>query len=189
MADSKISALTAMTVLAAADEFVIVDKSDTAQAASGSTRRLPLSVMMADPVFIAYLTGNRANVEINHPNQAINSGTTTDLAWTSETADNDGWITTPSPTLTVPAGKAGMYLVSYSGSWATAALGTITTIDCLHAGTAWYGANGVGNTGKYTFSFALRLAAGDTLKFRAFQNSGIAVSIAGRLIIVPLPVT
>ena len=40
-----ISDLSAGTVLAATDEFVVVDKSDTTQAASGSTKKYPWSVL------------------------------------------------------------------------------------------------------------------------------------------------
>lgn len=55
MSNTKISALAAMAVMAAPDEFVIVDKSDTTMATSGTTKRLPLSVMLADAVFLAAL--------------------------------------------------------------------------------------------------------------------------------------
>lgn len=49
MADAKISALSAATVLASTDELVVVDKSDTTMAASGTDKRLPLSTFFNDP--------------------------------------------------------------------------------------------------------------------------------------------
>lgn len=47
MADSKISALTALTALASDDELVVVDKSDTSMAASGTTKRVAYGVLNA----------------------------------------------------------------------------------------------------------------------------------------------
>lgn len=51
MADAKISALTPMSAMDFADEFVVVDKSDTAQAATGSTRKVTVATLLNDPVF------------------------------------------------------------------------------------------------------------------------------------------
>lgn len=45
MADAKISALTPVTTLDLADEMVVVDKSDTAQASSGSTRKVTVNAL------------------------------------------------------------------------------------------------------------------------------------------------
>jgi len=52
MTVKKISALTAMTAMANPDEFLVVDKSDLTMAPSGTTKRLPLSTMLADPLFL-----------------------------------------------------------------------------------------------------------------------------------------
>lgn len=51
MADTKISALTELTALADADELVIVDKSDTTMAASGTTKRVTASLFDAAVIY------------------------------------------------------------------------------------------------------------------------------------------
>ena len=50
MEDVKISALDALATVAADDELVIVDKSDTTQAASGSTKRIRADKLMQSPI-------------------------------------------------------------------------------------------------------------------------------------------
>jgi len=55
MPDSAISALNVLAALANPDEFVIVDKSDTTMGIGGTNKRMPLSVFLADPVFLAAL--------------------------------------------------------------------------------------------------------------------------------------
>jgi len=50
MSDKKISALTAATVMAAGDLLPIVDVSDTTDAASGTTKRIPASTLFGDPI-------------------------------------------------------------------------------------------------------------------------------------------
>lgn len=55
MADAKISALTAGTVLATGDLFVVVDVSDPTMAASGTDKKYTVATIGADPVFLAAL--------------------------------------------------------------------------------------------------------------------------------------
>ncbi len=50
MADKKISALTAATVMAAGDLIPLVDVSDTTDAASGTTKRIAASTLFGDPL-------------------------------------------------------------------------------------------------------------------------------------------
>lgn len=53
MADSKISALSELTALAADDELVVVDKSDTTMAASGTNKRATVATITdAVPVYV-----------------------------------------------------------------------------------------------------------------------------------------
>lgn len=62
MADTKISALTALTVLDDLDEFVVVDKSDTSMAASGTDKRITAASLLNTGLFSAYRSsgGNAA---------------------------------------------------------------------------------------------------------------------------------
>jgi hypothetical protein len=52
LADTKISALAELTALAAADELVVVDKSDTTMAASGTDKRVTLATLRNEVPFV-----------------------------------------------------------------------------------------------------------------------------------------
>ena len=54
MADAKISALTELTAPAADDEFVVVDKSDTTMAASGTDKRIKYGTLQNPPCCRVY---------------------------------------------------------------------------------------------------------------------------------------
>lgn len=53
---------------------------------------------------------------------ACASGSTTSIAWTSESVDTDGFITAngTNTVLTVPSGKGGIYAITTTGSWSAA---------------------------------------------------------------------
>jgi hypothetical protein len=53
---------------------------------------------------------------------AVPTGATTSIAWTSETADTDGFIVAngANTVLTVPANKGGLYAITTTGFWSTA---------------------------------------------------------------------
>jgi len=73
MPDTSISALNALTALAAPDEFVIVDKSDTTMGAGGTNKRMPLSSFLADPVVVGAL-GRRTRGTSATPPAAVAVG-------------------------------------------------------------------------------------------------------------------
>ena len=50
MADKKLSTLTAATVMAAGDLIPLVDVSDTTDAATGTTKKIPTSTLFGDPI-------------------------------------------------------------------------------------------------------------------------------------------
>ncbi len=100
MPDSAIASLTALTVLASVDEFVIVDKSDATMAASGTTKRMTVAALLADPLFL------NAGLEAAKPAAvAALAGrryfaTDTLRDWL---CDGTGWIIMSEPTITTHA--------------------------------------------------------------------------------------
>lgn len=129
----------------------------------------------------------RAHVELSDSAQPITSGVTTDITWGTEISDVDGWTAGGIATLTCPAGKGGAVIASFTAGWATSGLGTTPYVDCLINGAAWYAGEGLAPSGLHTVCFARRLAAGDTVKYRVFQNSGGSVNVSCLLHIVPVP--
>lgn len=127
-------------------------------------------------------------VELVDSVQSIASATNTDITWSAaEVLDTDNWATVGSATLTCPTGKSGRYLVTFSGVWASATLGTLCGVTCLYNGAVAYGSNGLTPQGVHTLSFGKFLTAADTLKFQVYQNSGAAVNCTSRLDLIPLP--
>ena len=88
--------------------------------------------------------------------QSIPSGTFTDVAWATTVSDADGWVTS-STTLTVPAGKAGAYIVGVS---ATGTAATNPMVEFLVNGGRLATNDGLLNALVFTF------ADGDTIKVR-----------------------
>lgn len=67
-------------------------------------------------------TSTRVGVTLLCSAFAAASGSTTSVAWTSETADTDGFIVAngTNTIITVPAGKGGVYAITTTGSWSAA---------------------------------------------------------------------
>ena len=83
-ADVKISNMTALTSPEQADEFVIVDKSDTTQAASGSTKKITLRNLIGNPTNGSLmfadngsLAQDNSNLFFDDTNNRLGIGTTT----------------------------------------------------------------------------------------------------------------
>lgn len=98
MADTKISELTAVTALALDDELVISDTSD-ATPSTKSKKATPAQI-------IGLIPGFRGALVYKTADQAISTGTVTDLTWNTESYDTDSIhesVTNPER-LTVPAG-------------------------------------------------------------------------------------
>lgn len=125
-------------------------------------------------------------VSLTDAAQSIGTGSATDITWGTEVADPDGWTSGGSATLTVPTGFDGLYVVSYSGSWASASLGTSPGVFIFHNGGNIAGANGVTFGQVHSVNTVLALAATDTLKVQAYQNSGGSVNITSTLRVVRL---
>lgn len=64
----------------------------------------------------------RVGVTLSAAAFACASGTTTSVAWTTETTDTDAFIVTngTNTVLTVPSGKGGIYAITTTGAWSAA---------------------------------------------------------------------
>lgn len=107
-------------------------------------------------------------------NLSVNDSTTTDLTFTTEATDTDGFLTPTSQTLTIPAGLGGIYVVDLTYTWFAGPNQGVTFAykngsvhhALFHGGNATVGASTV-----------MVLAAADTVKFGVFQNSGGALNV------------
>lgn len=61
---------------------------------------------------------SRKGVSVDAASFAVAAGGTTNITWTSETADTSSFITPSSTTITVPAGLDGVYAITIRGAWA-----------------------------------------------------------------------
>lgn len=145
------------------------------------------SVLAADSAFTSKYVPIAGGVILTKSAQPITTATVTDLIWDTEVSDIDGWTAGGIATLTVPTGKGMRYGVCYSGSW-PADPGTLAGMTCLVNGSGLYDSSGKSAFGTYVniISFIRTLAAGDTLKFRCYQNSGIDKNLTSRLEIAPV---
>jgi hypothetical protein len=127
-----------------------------------------------------------AGVSLYHPGGSITVANTTDvtLSWTAaeEEFDTDGFHTGTSALATIPAGKAGYYIMSGGVKWPANAsnrrvatfwkngVGTGTNLYNVEttAGSTWY-PTGYG-------SFIVYLAVADTVSIGLYQDSGGSIT-------------
>ncbi len=125
-------------------------------------------------------SAGRPGVILTDAAQTITTGTPTDVTWSAEVQDVDGWTSGASATLTVPAGWGGRVALLYSGIWQTAVSGS--------CGCALYvnGAVAAANTSDVIFSgpslsVIRTLSVADTLKIRVQHGSGANRDVVSRL--------
>lgn len=108
---------------------------------------------------------------------AIPSATATDITWSSETADTDGFIVAngSNSVLTIPAGKGGIYAMTVSGQWSSAFTEYRQIIIRKNGLSAWTLPLTFDNllTQFWAASITVVLAAADTVQFALYQaNAG-----------------
>lgn len=114
-------------------------------------------------------------------NLTVSNGAVTDVTYTSETWDPDGWTSAGSATMTVPTGWTGLYAVSFRGSFASnPACWTILNINGTNYAESYAGAA----TGNISLANTVSLTQGDTLRLQVFQSSGVAQTLALATLIV-----
>lgn len=146
-----------------------------------STATLPA----LDPRYVPSAGG----VLLTDTTQPISTATVSDITWSdAEVSDPDNWISGGIATLTVPAGKGMRYIVSYVGHWSASPTGTFAGITCYINGVGRYDTTGQSAFATYdhVLTFVRTLAAGDTLKFVCYQDSGSTRNLDSRLEIAPI---
>lgn len=128
----------------------------------------------------------RDGVILTDAPQAIATGVGVDITWGTEVSDVDGWTSGGSATLTCPAGRGGAYLVCCSLNW-SGFPGVADSVIGHVNGTTAYAGSGGGGPWCSVLTYGRTFTAGDTLKFQAFQISGVALNATSRLEIIPLP--
>lgn len=110
----------------------------------------------------------------------LTTGVTGDMTWATETTDSDGFITVTSATITVPSGCGGIYPITFEGVF-SGNPGTTPVIGYTRTGFAARFMPAVGGTLSLAFfsTVTVALAAGDTFKWSANQNSGGNITITG----------
>ena len=120
--------------------------------------------------------------------QSIPNVAATLISWDTETVDTDGFIVVPDTLITIPAGFAGLYLVTAAANYAANVAGANRDLDLIlngvtivagrhHAPTAV-----AGNQTRTQIGFVLPLNVGDTLSVQVFQNSGGALNLNSAMI-------
>lgn len=155
--------------------------------AAGVPASITRANLAADAAFTARYVPLAGGVLLTDAAQSIPTSSVTDITWGTEVSDPDGWTSGGIATLTVPAGKAGRYIVTYSGTWSASP--TSQTIACNINSTPTYevspGSLGVGTNFVPTLTFVRTFAVADTIKFTAAQSSGSARDLTSRLEIAP----
>jgi len=110
-------------------------------------------------------------------NQAISNGVTTALTFNSEYFDTDGYHSTSTNTsrLTVPAGKAGYYLMTAQGTFAKNATGGRSIIFYKNGAYLRYSSDIAGSSNFYVgneMTVVYYLAEADYIELFTYQNSG-----------------
>lgn len=118
-------------------------------------------------------------------NQSINNNSLTNISWDTEVTDPEGMIAVTNATVTL--NSAGLWLVIANITFAVN--GTGDRILVINQNGSEVGGQGgppmgTANTHRLSASQILNAAASDTVTIGAFQNSGGAVNVTGRLSIV-----
>ena len=113
----------------------------------------------------------------------VANNTTTIVDWTTEVIDTDAFhdnSTNPSR-ITIPAGKAGKYLVTFFGPWASNATGARAVALLKNGGAnvpavGWEGFGSAANVTTMTWSVIAEYAVADYIQARVYQTSGSNLS-------------
>lgn len=108
-------------------------------------------------------------------------GTVIGVTWDTEDFDSDGFGSTASGVLTIPAGLDGVYATSAMEHILGGTTGN-HGISLLHNGVVVrYGNVPTNQTTRDTVSVVLQLVAGDTIQWQMFQTTGVAQNYDGRV--------
>lgn len=148
--------------------------------AAGVVAPITRANLANDIAFTSKYVPKAGGVILTDSIQSIPVSSVTLITWGTEVSDPDGWISGGGGTLTVPSGKGGRYIVTFSVAWVSSP-GTLHGALCnLNTVSTWSSSDS-GLFSPETLTFMRTLVAGDTLDFYAFQNSAAAVNATSRL--------
>lgn len=125
-------------------------------------------------------SGNVAEVRISRAaGQAVSSGAVTSISFDTETTDTDGFFAPTSPTVTIPTGFGGRYLITFTCHWTGAP--TTRTFTRAEIGGRVYNQASNGSETDQMMTVSMRLAAAQTLQFGVFQQSGATMGATATL--------
>jgi hypothetical protein len=133
----------------------------------------------------AAATITAAAVQVNKSgNQSISNSTVTIVTFDTETVDTDGFHSTVTNTdrLTVPAGKAGKYLVVATANFAGNSTGIRQLLlykNTTQVAENVIASNSSGGSTNANAQIIVDLAVGDYMSYSVWQNSGGALNIQG----------
>ena len=161
---TKLTDLTALTETPAPDDvLVVVDVSDTTQAASGTTKAVEWSALA--PRVRVFASAS----------QPTSNATQTSLTFDTETFDTDTMHDTGTNPERITFTTAGVYLVGGHNSWASSSAGRRQLRILLNSATQLTNVvqdvdTGTGHVLSVVTIFDM--AAGDFVELQAFQNTG-----------------
>lgn len=111
--------------------------------------------------------------------QSMAAAALTTVTWDAEISDSDAFITTPSTTITIPAGLGGLYTLS-AVAYMASAPGANSYLRVTAAGAA-FDFDFAGTNANTAAALTLALAAGATITAAVYNGSGAAINMIGYL--------
>lgn len=149
---------------------------------SGPTGTDPTSAdQLARKAYVDARADVRCGVEVRRATttQSIANGSTAQISWDQEVDDTDAFWTS-GPTVTIPAGKGGIYVVSvvfYNSSLTFTNSNIQTLIQFGGTGIPGPTSNGWSGSNTTAVSYTQRLNAGESVTVSVRNTSGSAVTL------------
>jgi hypothetical protein len=174
------------TLLTTKGDIIVATGNATLVRQGVGTNGQVLTANSAQADGVEWATPAASAVQVNKSgNQSISNSTVTIVTFDTETVDTDGFHSTVTNTdrLTVPAGKAGKYLVVATANFAGNATGIRQLL--LYKNTTQVAENVISSNSSSGSTNAnaqiiVDLAVGDYMSYSVWQNSGGALNIQGR---------
>jgi hypothetical protein len=134
---------------------------------------------------LTYKLDNRCRVyKSDLSTQSVASATTATITFSSVEYDPNGMFNNASDTITIP--EAGIYAITLALHWQDSVAASDTRVGVILVNGVSYASSGpsadpgtANDSSNSTTNFTGYLAAGDAITARAWQNSGVALTLDG----------